>query len=109
MRDSNVEVRRRALMALGEIRDERAIPAITAALKDDDASVRRAAAMALAELAGGGGHAWRQPNPRPNPNPQPEPEPESEPQSEPQPESQPAATAEGADRASQFAGPVRVA
>ena len=47
VKDSNVDVRKQALMALAEIRDESALTAITAALKDEDASVRRAAAMAI--------------------------------------------------------------
>ena len=55
VKDSNVDVRKHALMALAEIRDETALTAITGALKDEDASVRRAAAMALAELSGGDG------------------------------------------------------
>ncbi len=85
VKDSNVNVRKQALMALAEIRDDSALTAITAALKDEDASVRRAAAMALAELSGGDWHDGSRPHPHPHPHPQSESEPESESESRPQP------------------------
>ena len=47
VKDASPEVRRRALHALGELRDTRAIATVTSALKDQDVNVRRAAAFAL--------------------------------------------------------------
>ena len=76
-------------MALGEIADERALPALTAALKDEDAGVRRAAIQAIAELSDGEGHhhvGFRGGMSHPHPirsEPESQSEPESEPQSEP--------------------------
>jgi hypothetical protein len=73
-------------MALGEIADQRALQALTAALKDEDPSVRRAAIQAIAEISdGGGGHGFRfsgshpHPTPHPNPNPNPHPNPHPNP------------------------------
>jgi HEAT repeat protein len=43
-------VRRQAVRALGEIGDPRAVPALTAALKDEDPRVRRYASKALARI-----------------------------------------------------------
>jgi HEAT repeat protein len=76
------KARAEAAVALGEIGDPAAIPAITGALKDEDAGVRRAAVVALAELAGDT-HSSRfrhnHPNPTPNPNPNPNPRPNPRP------------------------------
>jgi HEAT repeat protein len=44
-------VREQVAFALGQIRDARAIDALTAALKDPNASVRQQAAFALGQLA----------------------------------------------------------
>ena len=54
VRDSDVDVRARAIGALGELGDSRAVEAITGALKDADAGVRLRAVRALAELTDGG-------------------------------------------------------
>ena len=54
VRDSDVDVRSRAIGALGELGDARAVEAITAALKDADAGVRLRAVRALADLTDGG-------------------------------------------------------
>ena len=50
IRDADVDVRSRAISALGEIGDARALEPSTAALKDADAGVRLRAVKALAEL-----------------------------------------------------------
>ena len=47
LKDGDMEIRRTALWALGEIGDETAYNAIVAALKDGDPEIRRAAAQAL--------------------------------------------------------------
>jgi len=60
-----VDVRSRAIAALGELGDARAVEAITAALKDADAGVRLRAVRALADLTDGG----TGPRPRPRPRP----------------------------------------
>ena len=49
LRDEKKEVRRTAAIALGKIKDPRAVEALTAALADEKASVRRRAAVALGE------------------------------------------------------------
>ena len=83
---ADVNVRRHVVRALGEIGDARALPALTAALKDEDADVRRRAVAAIAEISDGpGDNHWQRP--ASNPQSQPEPESESEPQSEPEPAS----------------------
>jgi hypothetical protein len=63
-------VRSRAISALGELGDARAVEAITGALKDSDPGVRLRAVRALAELTGADG-----PHPHPHPHPRPQPRP----------------------------------
>ncbi len=48
--DKNEGVRRMAAVALGEIKDTRAVEPLIAALKDKDSSVRNNAAEALGEI-----------------------------------------------------------
>jgi HEAT repeat protein len=50
LKDADPEVREQAAFALSQIRDPRAIEALTAALKDENPSVRRQAAFALGQL-----------------------------------------------------------
>ena len=50
-RDSVPDVREQAVFALGQLRDPRAIDALTTALKDQNADVRKNAAFALGQLA----------------------------------------------------------
>ena len=45
-------MRQQAAFALGQIRDPRAVDALTEALKDDDEDVRQQAAFALGQLMG---------------------------------------------------------
>ncbi len=49
MKDTDLEVREHAVMALGRLRDKRATPALTAALADSSADVRENAAQALGQ------------------------------------------------------------
>jgi HEAT repeat protein len=51
VKDANKDVREHAVFALGQLRDPRAIDALTTARKDQDAEVRRQAAFALGQLA----------------------------------------------------------
>jgi HEAT repeat protein len=70
LKDADQGVRVKAIDALGEIGDARALDALTAALKDTDVTIRRHAATAIAQLtAGGGGHAHPAPHPHPHPHP----------------------------------------
>jgi HEAT repeat protein len=71
MRDTDQDVRKQAIWALGRIENPKAVDALTAALKDGNPEVRRSAAQALAHIYGSG----RYPNPNPNPNPNPRPRP----------------------------------
>jgi HEAT repeat protein len=51
VRDSSASVREQVVFALGQLRDPRAIDALTTALKDQNADVRKNAAFALGQLA----------------------------------------------------------
>jgi HEAT repeat protein len=51
VKDANKDVREQVVFALGQIRDPRAIDALTTALKDQSADVRKQAAFALGQLA----------------------------------------------------------
>ena len=69
LKDADQGVRVKAIDALGEIGDARALDALTAALKDTDVTIRRHAAAAIAQLnRGGGGHAHPAPHPHPHPH-----------------------------------------
>ena len=59
-------MRTRAIGALGELGDGRAVEAITGALKDADAGVRLRAVRALAELSDGDNGPRPRPRPRPS-------------------------------------------
>ena len=65
--DSNADVRRHVIDALGEIGDVKSLDALTRALKDEDAAVRRHAAAAIAEVSGDS----TGPHPHPHPHPHP--------------------------------------
>jgi HEAT repeat protein len=71
MRDTDQDVRKQAIWALGQIQNPKAVDALTAALKDGNTEVRRSAAQALAQIYGSGRYV--NPNPNPNPNPRPRP------------------------------------
>ena len=91
VRDSNVDVRKNVIRALGQIGDTRALPALTEAMKDADASVRRQAILAIAEISDGedGHHGSAHPHPMPMPNPMPMPMPMPNPNPNPNPHPNP--------------------
>jgi HEAT repeat protein len=51
VKDADADVRQQVVFALGQIRDPRAIDALTLALKDASADVRQQAAFALGQIA----------------------------------------------------------
>jgi HEAT repeat protein len=51
VKDANASVREQVVFALGQIRDPRAIEALTIALKDQVGDVRQQAAFALGQIA----------------------------------------------------------
>jgi len=50
LKDGNADVRQQSAFALGQLRDPRAIDALTAAMKDANVEVRRQAAFALGQI-----------------------------------------------------------
>jgi HEAT repeat protein len=51
VKDVDADVRKQVVFALGQIRDPRAIEALTIALKDEISDVRQQAAFALGQIA----------------------------------------------------------
>ena len=85
-------MRKNVIRALGQIGDTRALPALTEAMKDADASVRRQAILAIAEISDDDDHhgsdhphSMPMPHPMPMPMPMPNPNPNPNPNSHPNP------------------------